>query len=88
MAGRKSSDGRHGLASAFLPSNNSLEPQNQLTETSSAGYLQRTKWNVRDSDGTAIFTVAAELTSGGKRTADFTKKRGKPCLHLSEGGSY
>jgi hypothetical protein len=36
-----------------------IPPQYQLTETPSAAYLQRTEWNVRDSDGTVIFTIAA-----------------------------
>jgi hypothetical protein len=43
---------------------------------------------VRDSDGMVIFTVAAALAGGSKRTADFAKKHGKPSLHLSERGSY
>jgi hypothetical protein len=73
--GRKAEDGK-------------IPPQYQLTETPSASYLQRTEWNVRDSDGTVIFTVAAELAGGSKRTADFAKKHGKRWLHLSERGSY
>jgi Circularly permutated YpsA SLOG family len=73
--GRKAEDGKIPL-------------QYQLTETPSASYLQRTEWNVRDSDGTVIFTVAAELAGGSKRTADFANKHGKPWLHLSERGSY
>ena len=60
----------------------------QLTETPSASYLQRTEWNVRDSDGTVIFTVAAELAGGSKRTAEFAKKHGKPWLHLHPRASY
>ena len=58
------------------------------TETPLASYLQRTEWNVRDSDGTIIFTVAAGLAGGSKRTAEFAKKHRKPWLHLSERGSY
>ena len=27
-------------------------------ETPSDGYLQRTEWNVRDTDGTVVFTLA------------------------------
>ena len=65
-----------------------IPPQYLLTETPSSSYLQRTEWNVRDSDGTVIFTVAAELAGGSKRTAEFAKKHGKPLLHLSERGSY
>ena len=43
---------------------------------------------MRDSDGTVIFTIAAKLAGGSKRTADFAHKHGKPWLHLSERGSY
>jgi Circularly permutated YpsA SLOG family len=55
-----------------------------LEETSSAQYLQRTEWNARDADGTAIFTVRAELTGGSKRTAEFAQKHRKPWIHLSQ----
>ncbi len=54
-----------------------------LQETPSASYLQRTEWNVRDSDGTAIFTISAKLTGGSKRTADFADKHRKPRIHIS-----
>ena len=54
-----------------------------LVETPSASYLQRTEWNVRDSDGTVVFTLDAEVTGGSLRTLGFAKKHGKPCLHLS-----
>ncbi len=33
-----------------------------LTETPSANYLQRTEWNVHDTDGTIVFTMAKEVT--------------------------
>jgi Circularly permutated YpsA SLOG family len=54
----------------------------RLKETPSASYPQRTQWNVRDSDGTVIFTMARNLTGGSKLTADAAKKLGKPWLHL------
>jgi hypothetical protein len=60
----------------------------QLAETPSPSYLQRTEWNVRDNDGTVVFTLAAEVTGGSLRTIGFARKHGKPCLHLSrDGGS-
>jgi len=65
-----------------------VPPQYQLSETPSASYLQRTEWNVRDSDSTVIFTMAAALAGGSKRTAEFAKKHGKPFLHISYAGSY
>mgnify|MGYP000258649673 FL=1 len=54
----------------------------QLEETPSANYLQRTEWNVRDSDGTVIFTMGSELSGGSKRTAGFADRHGRPLLHL------
>jgi len=60
----------------------------QLTESPSANYLQRTEWNVRDSDGTVIFTMSQKLTGGSKRTSDFANKLGKPWIHLFPGCSY
>ena len=56
-----------------------------LKETPSAGYPQRTEWNVRDSDGTVVFTFSNVPTGGSLKTIGFTKKHGKPCLHLSKG---
>jgi hypothetical protein len=55
-----------------------------LQETPKAGYLKCTDWNVRDSDGTVIFTLAAELNGGSKRTVDFASLHNKPCYHLSQ----
>lgn len=63
----------------------------QLTETPSDSYLQRTEWNVRDSDGTVVFTLASEVTGDSLRTVGFAKRHKKPCLHVSrtsEGGLF
>ena len=57
--------------------------QYQLVETPSANYLQRTEWNVRDTDGTVVFTLSKEATGGSLRTINFSLKHKKPCLHLS-----
>jgi hypothetical protein len=54
-----------------------------LTETPSSSYLQRTEWNVRDSDATVIFTLASQLSGGSKRTAEFAAKHRKPWIHLA-----
>jgi hypothetical protein len=35
-----------------------------------------------------IFTNAAKLAGGSKRTADFAHKHGKPWLHISYAGGY
>ena len=54
-----------------------------MQETRTANYKQRTVLNVRDSDGTVIFTLAENLTGGSKATARAAQEAGKPCLHLS-----
>lgn len=59
-----------------------IDARYQLTETPTANYLQRTEWNVRDSEATVIFTISPELTGGSKKTEDFAKRHGKKCLHL------
>lgn len=56
-----------------------------LRETPTASYLQRTEWNVRDSDVTLIFTLSETLQGGSKRTAEFAEKLGKPWLHIRPG---
>jgi alkanesulfonate monooxygenase SsuD/methylene tetrahydromethanopterin reductase-like flavin-dependent oxidoreductase (luciferase family) len=35
-----------------------------------------------------IFTIAAKLAGGSKRTAEFAAKHGKPLLHISYAVSY
>jgi len=72
--GRKSEDGP-------------IDSKYDLTETPSANYLQRTEWNVRDSDGTIVFTMAEEITGGSLRTIEFARKHNKPCLHVSKADS-
>lgn len=59
-----------------------IENRYQLTETASTRYPSRTEKNVKDSDGTVIFTVEAKLTGGSKKTAELARKHGKPHLHL------
>jgi hypothetical protein len=57
----------------------------RLRETPGSGYLQRTEWNVRDSDATLVFTLSDKLDGGSKRTADFADRHGKPWLHVRPG---
>lgn len=61
-----------------------IDPRYQLDETPTEAYPVRTKWNVRDSDGTVIFTLAPELIGGSKLTAKFAREFGKPWVHLSK----
>jgi len=55
----------------------------ELQETPSQDYLQRTEWNVRDSDGTVIFTRGPKLGRGSRLTLKIADKLGKPCLHAN-----
>ena len=57
----------------------------QLRETPSPTYIQRTEWNVRDSDGTVIFSTVERLTAGPLRTLEFAIRLHKPHLHLHSG---
>jgi hypothetical protein len=54
-----------------------------LHETPTRNYIQRTEWNVRDSDGTVIFSLGDRLTGGAVRTLELALKHKKPHLHLS-----
>ena len=42
-----------------------------LAETRSAAYRQRTEWNVRDSEGTVIFTISPVLIGGSMGTGSY-----------------
>ena len=59
-----------------------IDAKYPLKETPSASYLQRTEWNVRDSDATVLFSVAPILSGGSKKTVEFAGKHKKPYLHL------
>ena len=56
----------------------------KLVETPDASYAQRTEWNVRDSDGTVVLSIAAEVFGGSKLTCDLAARYAKPCLHISK----
>jgi hypothetical protein len=56
-----------------------IDARYPLEETPSGDYLQRTDWNVRDSDGTLI--VARPPLSGGTAlTERYARERNKPVL--------
>ena len=69
-AGRKAEDGA-------IPS------EYRLRETGSGNYLVRTRWNVRDSDATAIFSIKSTLTGGSLATQRYARTMGKPCIHIA-----
>jgi len=54
-----------------------------LQETPQADYLQRTEWNVRDSDATVIFSIKSGLTGGSLATQKLADKHLKASLHLA-----
>lgn len=58
-----------------------LDPKYQLQETESSSYLQRTRQNVIDSDGTLIVNVG-KLDGGTLATAKFAEEFGKAHLVL------
>lgn len=53
-----------------------------LVETGSGGYRERTELNVRDSDGTVIFTGPGVLHGGSLLTARMAERHGRPWVHL------
>ncbi|MCZ6532881.1 MAG: putative molybdenum carrier protein [SAR324 cluster bacterium] len=52
-----------------------------LQQTPSRGYAQRTRWNVRDSDGTLLLLLG-EAKGGTALTLAEAEKHGKPLLAL------
>jgi hypothetical protein len=60
-----------------------LPARYRLCETPAAEYAQRTEWNVRDADGTVIFSLGRKLSGGSKLTGEIARRLRKPCLHLS-----
>ncbi len=60
-----------------------IPPQYLLRETPTTHYSQRTAWNVRDSDATAIFTIGPHVSGGTRLTLELAERLGKPTLHLS-----
>jgi len=59
-----------------------IAPRYRLHETPSSSPVQRTEWNVRDSDGTVIFSIGQRLSGGSLLTAKLARRHRKPCLHL------
>lgn len=57
-----------------------------LMETPSRTYALRTEWNVRDSDGTVIFTIGRKLSGGSLKTWKLGERLGRPVMHLSQRG--
>jgi hypothetical protein len=60
-----------------------IDQRYHLHESQGTQYRQRTEWNVRDSDGTVIFSLTPHLRGGCKATAESARKHRKPWLHLT-----
>jgi hypothetical protein len=69
--GRKAEDG-------------TIDQRYQLIETPSDDYSQRTEWNLRDSDATAIFSIRTELRGGSALTVELAGRYNKPLIHLCQ----
>jgi len=69
--GRKAEDGR-------------IDLRYRLVETPSDDYAQRTEWNVRDSDATAVFSIQKELRGGSLLTVEMATQNNKPVIHLRQ----
>src|SRR5262245_34466513 len=67
--GRKAEDG-------------TIDQRYNLVETPSDDYSQRTEWNVRDSDATAVFSILRELRGGSLLTIELAEQYNKPVIHL------
>jgi len=59
-----------------------IDGRYHLIETPSPDYVQCTDWNVRDSDGTVILTIAKKLTGGLLRVPVFAETYGRPWMHF------
>ena len=60
-----------------------IDERYQLVETPSRRYDQRTRWNVRDSDATVVFSTMREVSGGTGLTLALAERAGKPWLQLS-----
>ena len=66
-----------------LAEDGEIDIRYHLRETPDADYLQRTEWNVKDSDASLIISLAPQLTGGSLATMELAAAHDKPCLHLS-----
>ncbi len=61
-----------------------IAPRYNLTETPSSEYSERTQWNVRDSNGTVVFSISEAIFAGTLLTIESAKKYEKPYIHICE----
>lgn len=65
-----------------LAEDGTIAPRYNLTETPSSQYWERTQWNVRDSDGTIVFSISEDIFAGTLLTVEVVKKSEKPYIHI------
>jgi hypothetical protein len=66
-----------------LAEDGSIPLRYELREAPSRKYALRTELNVRDSNATVVFSIAADPQGGTKLTLELARRLGKPVLHLS-----
>ena len=64
-----------------------IDARYPLRETPGADPAQRTEWNIRDSDGTLIVTLARRMSGGTLLTAGLARRLARPLLHLAKADS-
>src|SRR6202049_2679043 len=67
--GRKAEDGR-------------IDDRYNLVELATSSSPARTRRNIREGDGTVIFSLERVLSAGTKLTQDYANKLRKPVLHI------
>lgn len=70
-----------GLLSAAEP----VDPCYKLKETETDKLLESVENNVRDADGTIVFTIAPKAAGPAQKAVSFSKKQKKPVVHLHRG---
>ena len=72
---------RLGVAAGRKAEDGPIDPKYPLKETPSVAYIQRTEWNVRDSDATVFFSIDPTLTGGSKkRLSLLVRTRNPACI--------
>jgi hypothetical protein len=60
-----------------------LDQKYLLEETPNSNYKVSKKWNVRDSDGTLVFTLEPELHGHALKAFKYAEEQEKPCIHIA-----
>jgi hypothetical protein len=72
--------GRHPAGLAEAP-----DPLYKLREAATENVLEVIEANIRDADGTVVFTQAAKATGTAQKAVSISKKHKKPVLHVHRG---